>query len=56
MSPASVLFALGMTTAGTSDDSKTQAELKAFLRYNELGSDEEEVHSTFSKVLSGLRG
>ncbi len=56
MSPVSVLFALGMTTAGTSDGSKTQGELKKFLRFPELGSDDDEVHGTFSNILAGLRG
>jgi len=56
MSPVSVLFALGMTAAGTSDGSKSQDELKRYLRYPELGSNDDEVHETFSNILAGLRG
>jgi serine protease inhibitor len=55
MSPVSVIFALGMTTAGTTDESKTQNELRQFLRYPELGSDEGNVHKTLSSVISELR-
>ena len=56
MSPVSVIFALGMTTAGTTDGSKSQSELATFLRYEELGSDEERVHKTLFGVISELRG
>eukprot|EP00292_Cryptomonas_paramecium_P006008 CAMPEP_0113676912 /NCGR_PEP_ID=MMETSP0038_2-20120614/8935_1 /TAXON_ID=2898 /ORGANISM="Cryptomonas paramecium" /LENGTH=390 /DNA_ID=CAMNT_0000594051 /DNA_START=199 /DNA_END=1368 /DNA_ORIENTATION=- /assembly_acc=CAM_ASM_000170 len=56
MSPMSVLVALGMASAGSSDGSKTQSELKHFLKHHDLGPTEDDVHKQIFKILTGVRG